>query len=329
MKHKYIFTNFYLEKDYPHFIENPGITTNKVVKKFMNKTNCYYSDFVRGEPYVVSKELIGSHIPEWLLDIYYEDRICIISYENFTKNYTYSNYDCLCVYDKNDNQYLYLNPMAIDIYTYSNWIMNILDKNYKDITADDVIYVYPHEDKPELVFISCSFIKEHGFDEDIFNLENNQPKKDITSDEIFYKNLLTLKSAVDNVDCVMAEKYRLIKGDNWKYDLSASKFYDKINHVIKKYLGDDYIILFDDFEDVILEELAKRHEELSITENGSIGRWGYYDKYYTLYGIISIEDAMEMLLYTKYGSNKPVINGKLLDDDISGRPNPNIVKFPK
>ena len=329
MKHNYIFTNLYLEKNYPNYMENTGVVTTKTIKRFMDKTNCYYSDFVRGEPYTESIELSGSHIPVWLLDIYHEDKMLKVSYKDFAKNYVYSNYNCLCAYDKNGKQYLYLNPIAIGYRYLHIWIMNILDKSCDDITSDDVIYIYPHEDKPELVFVSCSFINEHNFGDNLLDLEKDQKRKNISSDDIFYRNIMTVKNAVDNVDCVMAEKYRLVKGDNWKYDVSASRFYDKINHDIKKYLGEDYVILFDDFEDVILEELEKRHKELSITENGYINRWGYYDKYYTLYGLISIEDAIELLLYDKYGNNKPVINGKLLDEDVSGRPDPNIVKTPK
>ena len=195
------FTNFYLEKDYPHFIENPGITTTRTVKRFKDKTNVSLpDDAMYGKPYIESLELTAAHIPAWLPYIYNSKyvnkipRISEISYNDFFINYKYSNFKCLCVYNnKTQKQYLYLNPLAIDI-GYYNQIMDILDKNYKDITADDAIYVYRDDYLPELVFISCSFIKEHGFDEDIFDIENNQLKEYITSDErfLFYKNIMTM-----------------------------------------------------------------------------------------------------------------------------------------
>jgi|GEM_PF-3085886 len=352
------FTNFYLEKDYSHFIENPGITTTRTVKRFKDKTNVsLHDDAMYGKPYIESIELTAAHIPAWLPYIYNSKyvnkipRISEISYNHFPIDYKYSNFKCLCVYNnKTQKQYLYLNPLAIDI-GYYNRIMDILDKNYEDITEDDAIYVYRDDYLPELVFISCSFIKEHGFDEDIFDLENNQLKEYITSDErfLFYKNIMTMSDMVDIVEYAMRETYRFI--DSTRYSVYAPKFYDDITNFIvkymgqdsiipndklydidddtlKEYLGKDYTIPYEKFYDV-LKELVKIHKGIYLAKYDTsvygdfvpfykIHESAFYPSIRTLNntgidGLISVDDAVKKLLYDDHGNSKKSIKGELLE----------------
>ena len=354
----HIFTNFYLEEGYPHFMENLGITTTRTVKRFKDKTNVSLpDDAMYGKPYIESIEITSNYIPIWLPYIYNSryvnkiPRMSEISYNVFTSDYKYSNFKCLCVYNsKTQKQYLYLNPLAIDI-GYYNQILDILDKNYKDITSDDAIYVYKDDYLPELVFISCSFIKEHGFDEDIFDLENNQPKEYITSNErfLFYKNIMTMSDTVDIVECAMRETYRFI--DSTRYSVRAPKFYDGITNFIMKYMGQDSIIPNDKLYDIdddtlkeylgkdytipynkfydVLKELVKIHNGIYLAKYDTsiygdfvpfykIHEPGFYASIPTLDniridGLISVDDAVKKLLYDNYGNSKKSIKGELLE----------------
>ena len=255
-----------------------------------------------------------------------------ISYDELTTHYKYTNYKYMCIY-RWGRQYIYLNPKAFDWLSRDIYdkIITIINTHHKEMTLDDIISIEKSESEGPtdrgiifpLIFISTKFLMDHGFTA-ILKKEFD-PEKDQTEKEIelttFTGNSITVSNATYIIENSMRERYRFCKGT----DVSYIKFRMHINDFIHKYLGYSYCIANDQvFEDAMKCIMKSNPDKIEISRIGS-----YYGDYRIVRGLISVEDAIERLLYTTGGYPKESVPEEILNDDIWGWPDPNIVNTPK
>lgn len=180
------------------------------------------------------------------------------------KNYKFSYNHYFAIYDKDGNQYIYLNPLTFpydrqDLYTTA---MIAIDEYGDQLTKDDIVYVQSDDDM-ELVFISSTFIANHSCPLQ-FAIEDKHEYDEYSEKFNFREKFLTSILSYDQPTPITAynTKVLLIDAINSKYfkinsDIEISKdlrvsnkniYNDLISnadHVDKYFPFDIYYILSD------------------------------------------------------------------------------------